>query len=96
MTTYKDIALKVATIVEQKQLAYGDSFGRCGEFLKLLYPSGVPPEKYTDMLTTVRIFDKLMRVAHQKDALGENPWEDVTGYGLLAAERDLTKNYPKR
>lgn len=83
VSKYKNIALKIAALVETKQLAYGDSFGKCGDFLKLLYPDSVPIEKYVDMLAQIRIFDKLMRVANQKEVLGENPWEDIMGYALL-------------
>lgn len=84
---YAKLALRVARLVEEKQLAYGDSFGKCGEFLKLLYPDGIPVEKYTDALCVVRIFDKLMRIATDKDALGESPYADILGYALLGLRR---------
>lgn len=84
---YAKLALRVARIVEEKQLAYGDSFGKCGGFLKLLYPDGIPVEKYTDALCVVRIFDKLMRIATDKDALGESPYADILGYALLGLRR---------
>jgi len=31
----------------------------------------------------LRVIDKLFRIASQKEAFGENPWQDIAGYGLL-------------
>lgn len=84
ISIFQQIGLDVGTLVTEKNRAYGDSFAKCGEFLKLLYPNGVRPDQYGDMLTVVRVFDKLMRIATDKNALGENPWKDVCGYSILA------------
>jgi hypothetical protein len=35
------------------------------------------------MLAITRIVDKLFRIATKKDALGENPFKDIAGYGIL-------------
>jgi hypothetical protein len=74
-------------LVEKKQQAYGDSFGKSGAVLRILYPNGVPPEQLDDALTIVRILDKIFRVATDRDALGESPYRDIVGYGLLALAR---------
>src|SRR5690554_6176751 len=83
---YEQIARRIGRLVDQKNKAYGDAFHRSGEFLKILYPNGIKPEQYGDMLAIVRVFDKLMRIAHRKDAFGENPWNDVAGYGILQSD----------
>lgn len=91
MTTsgkYKDLAERVGALVDEKNQAYGNSFDDCGQFLKLLYPEGIPTDKYSDMLCIVRIFDKLKRIATKKDAFGESPYSDIVGYGLLGLEKD--------
>lgn len=75
-------------LLAEKKPAYGSSYAKCGEFLKLLYPDGVKPEQYSDMLLLVRIFDKQMRIATAKDALGENPFRDIAGYGVLGMVKD--------
>lgn len=75
----------LGSLVDEKQAAYGDSFGRSGEVMKLLYPDGIKPDQYTDALAVIRVIDKLFRVATDRDALGESPWSDVAGYGLLGA-----------
>ena len=80
---YEELGLEVGQLVDEKQAAYGNSFGKAGDFLKLCYPVQILPEQYNDALALVRIFDKQMRIAHKKDALGESPFKDIAGYGLL-------------
>lgn len=91
MKNYLSEAKKVAELVIEKQAAYGDSFSKSPEFLKLLYPDGIKPEQYGDMLALVRDFDKSMRIATNKDALGENPWKDKMGYALLSVVKRVVK-----
>lgn len=84
-TSYRDLGFTIGELVEKKQAAYGDSFGKSGEVLKVLFPDGVPVEKYNDFLALARVIDKLFRIATDRDALGESPWDDIVGYGLLSA-----------
>lgn len=72
-------------LVDEKQKAYGDSFGKAGAVLAILYPNGVKAEQMSDMLAVARIVDKLFRVANRKDAFGENPYRDIAGYALLGS-----------
>lgn len=81
---FTDAAKEVASLVVEKQKAYGDSFGKSGQVMTLLYPAGIPVEKMDDALTVVRVVDKLFRIATKKDAFGENPWKDIMGYALLS------------
>lgn len=85
---FQILANKIGTIVDNKNKAYGDSFSQAGTFLKLLFPDGIPPEKYGDMLTIVRIFDKLKRIATDKGAFDEDPFSDIVGYGLLGVHNN--------
>ncbi|SEM32831.1 hypothetical protein SAMN04489760_110108 [Syntrophus gentianae] len=80
---YEEIGTRVGKLVDKKQKAYGRSFDRSGEIIKILYPNGIRPEQYEDLLAMTRVIDKLFRIANQKEAFGENPWQDVAGYGLL-------------
>lgn len=82
------IATEMAELVKEKNEAYGDAVGCSDKYLRLLYPNGVKPEQYRDMLMLVRDFDKNMRIAHRKDAFGESPWRDKIGYALLVVEMD--------
>lgn len=88
MADYKELGTRIGELVNNKQKVYGNSFGKCGPFLKLLYPDGISPDKYDDLLCIVRIFDKVMRIATEKNALNESPWADLVGYGLLGLMKD--------
>ncbi len=79
----KKIGKQMGQLVARKNKAYGNSYAQTAEFLKMLYPKGVTPSQYNDMLTIVRIFDKLARIATDKDAFGESPYKDIVGYGIL-------------
>ena len=72
-------------LILSKREAYGNAFNDAPEILKHLYPEGVSPEQYTDLLTIVRILDKLYRIANQ--AKTEDPWQDIAGYAILALEK---------
>ena len=85
---FKELGRDVGELVDEKNEVYGDSVGQSGEFLKLLWPDGIPVESYGDALTLVRIFDKCKRIATRKDAFGESPYQDIAGYGLLGLMKD--------
>ena len=87
MSEFEKIATDVAQLVKEKDAAYGNAFDKAGEFLKLLYPNGIDSESMHDALTLVRIFDKMMRIATNKDAFGEDPYRDILGYCLLSIRR---------
>jgi len=85
---FEEIGANVGKLVAGKQAAYGDSFGRAGQVLRELYPTGIAPAQYDELLTIARVLDKLFRVATDKDAYGESPWQDIAGYALLALARN--------
>jgi hypothetical protein len=88
MSDFTAIGTEIGALVQEKNAAYGDSFAKCGEFLRLCYPEGIRPEQYDDALALVRIFDKQMRIATRKDAFGESPYRDIAGYGILGVVKD--------
>ena len=83
---FEIIAEQVGKVVTEKNKAYGNSFEESQQFLKILYPNGVPVESYGDMLCIIRIFDKLKRIATRKDAFLEDPFEDLCGYSILGID----------
>ena len=89
MKDYVRIATDLGKLVKEKQEAYGDSFSKSEEIIKILYPAGVKPENYRDLLTITRIIDKLFRIATRKNAFGESPYRDIAGYALLGLASDL-------
>ena len=88
---YTNIGATIGHLVEEKNEAYGDSFEKSQEILKVLYPEGVQPSQYKDMLAITRVVDKLFRIANNKHAFEENPWQDIAGYGILGTVNDLEK-----
>ena len=87
MKDFERIGEKVGKLVQEKQEAYGDSFGRSGECLRQMFPYGIKVDQYDDVLTIVRILDKLFRIANNPNAFVENPYQDIVGYGMLGMNR---------
>jgi hypothetical protein len=85
---FVEIGEEIGKLVAEKNLSYGSSFSKCGDFLRLLYPNGIQPEQYTDLLLLARIFDKCCRLATRKDAFGESPYRDMCGYSILGVALD--------
>jgi hypothetical protein len=83
MLNYEDTGAFIGRLVERKNSAYGDSFTKSGEILKLLYPNGVKLGEYKTLLAVTRIVDKLFRVATDESAFSEEPWKDIAGYAIL-------------
>ena len=82
--TYVEIGEAIGKLVMTKQAAYGDSFSKSGEVMRILWPGGIPPERLTEALAMVRVIDKLFRIAtNASDPMGESPWQDVAGYAIL-------------
>jgi hypothetical protein len=88
MRPFDDLARELGELVEAKNKAYGNSFHYTSSILSVLYPAGVSPSQYSDMLLLVRIIDKIFRVAAKKDAFGESPYQDIAGYALLGWQQD--------
>jgi len=91
---FAGLGFDVGDLVEKKQKAYGDSFGRSGACLRQMYPDGIQPEQYDDLLTVARILDKLFRIASNPTAFDENPYQDIVGYGLLGMNRHNSIDKP--
>ncbi|WP_200416747.1 hypothetical protein, partial [Virgibacillus salexigens] len=75
---------QIGKLVDKKNKQYGDAFSKSGDFLKILYPVGIEPEQYKDVLVLVRIFDKQMRIANGNQG-EENAVQDIAGYGILSS-----------
>ena len=93
---YVPAAVELAVLIEEKQKAYGDAFGSMEAIFNILYPNGIQPYQYSDLLPVVRMLDKVFRIANMppegKDVMGEEPYKDIAGYALLALEREARKN----
>ena len=88
MKNLKEISNELGSLLEEKNRSYGSAFSKSSEVLKILYPNGIEPDQYTDLLLTTRILDKLFRIATDKSAFNEEPWKDIAGYGLLGIYKE--------
>jgi hypothetical protein len=84
MPDFTRLGTEIGKLVQRKNEQYGDSFAQAHQILEVLYPEGVQPEQYLDMLAVIRIIDKLFRVAHGSQG-DESPFFDIAGYGILGA-----------
>ena len=82
---YERRGQEIGALVDEKNLQYGDSTNKTGQILAILYPDGVMPEQYRDMMLITRMLDKLNRIANGNQG-EENAWGDIAGYGLLGME----------
>lgn len=80
---FQKIAKELGETVTKKNFAYGDAAAQTGKILEILYPYGVRPDQYQNMLLVTRILDKLSRVAQNNDPFGECPFGDIAGYGII-------------
>ena len=87
---FRDLGKEVGELVTKKNLAYGDSVRNSGKIMQILYPNGISFDRIPAALVTVRILDKLSRIANDPSFGGEDPAQDISGYGLLLM--DLFKN----
>jgi len=83
---FLDLATDIAKLVNEKDKAYGSAFELSGKIVEILFPNGVKPSQYSNLLAITRVIDKLVRIANTDDIdpMGEDPWMDILGYGLLA------------
>ena len=98
-TIFEETAERIGKLVAEKNLAYGSSFAEAHKILQILYPNGISVDQYTDALAIIRVIDKLFRIATAKDAFGESPWQDITGYGILGtvkAQHECKQMDPER
>ena len=91
---FETIAKEIGAVVRRKNKVYGDSFGKSTNFIKLLYPHGIRPDQYGDVLLITRIFDKLCRIATGAKN-EENPYFDIAGYSVLGVRMKYPKGLPK-
>lgn len=81
--TYEKIGKEIGELLERKQISYGNSFSKACKIFEVLYPNGIKPEQYTEMLTLIRMIDKLFRIATDKDQFQEDSFKDLAGYAIL-------------
>ena len=84
---YSKKAQQLAELISVKNAQYGNSFQESAKILDILYPNGVKANDYENMMTIVRILDKIFRIANG-DKGDESAWDDIAGYALLKASEN--------
>jgi hypothetical protein len=78
---FKEKALEVAEMLERKSEEYDAPYDSDNEFLKIMYPDGVPPNQYSNMVLCLRLYDTLKKLTKTGDT---KYIEYIAGYGILA------------
>lgn len=88
------LGTSIGSILAAKNKSYGDSFAESVKVIEALFPSGIPKSAYPQLLTIIRMVDKLFRIAtisqDPKYSFSEgevDAWQDLAGYSILALER---------
>ena len=92
MKSLQKIATNLGNLLEEKNKNYGSAVEEVPKLLTILFPNGVKPEQYSDLLLIVRVFDKIKRIS---TGAKEDSWFDVAGYGILGewmCQKGETKN----
>lgn len=80
---FREMGQELGVLVAGKDAAYGEAIPKVAAMLRVLYPEGIPPEKYLEASLTIRNLDKLCRInCGERAGQGETPWLDIAGYGL--------------
>lgn len=88
VSPYQRIGTELGKLCQQKNDAYGAAAITSGAMLRLLFPNGVHPSRFDDMMLIARMWDKISRIATRKDAFGESPYKDLAGYCIIGAAKD--------
>lgn len=95
--TFLEITTAQAELLEKKNAAYGNAFNKTTEHLNLLFPDGVVPEQYSDLMFIVRILDKLNRIANSSLLPPEegklDAYRDISGYATLGIKAILDSDF---
>ena len=85
----RSVACDVVVVVEEKNREYGSAFQKVSEILAILFPNGIPTNKYHDVAILIRVLDKVCRIANanSKD-VKKDAWLDICGYALLRLSED--------
>lgn len=92
----QELGEQIGKLVAEKNEAYGSAFIDLAKMLEVLWPDGIKPEQYIDVGLVTRICDKLKRIASRKDAFGESPYKDISGYGILGVFNDENEKFNEK
>lgn len=108
---YENLGKELGKLVDNKQQAYGNSMSKSIKVLKAFlsdyrndnFYGGyqtcyvIPESLLEHLLIMVRIIDKQCRIFSNPDGdlMGESPYKDIAGYGLLGTSRSPVERVTK-
>ena len=97
--SYKQLAFELGSLVDTKNKAYGNSFNKTAEMIKLFLQdyqnedgTFTIPECMVEVISRqTRFIDKQSRIFNNPsgDLMGESPYSDMAGYSLLGMMSDM-------
>lgn len=78
----RQIALDLANQLIEHEFGYPDRLEMEANFLKTLFPQGIPPQKYKAAMHIARIMGRVYELA-KVDGDMERIYRDIASYGLL-------------
>ena len=102
---YWEKGKEIGELVDEKQKAYGDAISVVSQVIKIFLEQyknkdgtySIPESLLDHLLLQIRIIDKQSRIFSNPsgDLMNENPYNDITGYGLLGINMVEKKGYNK-
>ncbi len=91
MQTATDLVKKFGDVIDGKDRSNGDNSARVANMMRELYPDGIQPDQYDEVLGMARILDKLSSVTSQEGAVKPRKSkgaakENATDTGRASAE----------
>lgn len=93
MKTIEKNLLDTVELVKAKSFEYGKVDKSISLILRDIFPDGIPPEKYEEVIFSIRILEKLFRILSVSigDDRKNDAFQDIVGYGLLGMAKDAKK-----
>ena len=82
MNNYEEIGKNIGALVDKKNKAYGNSFSDVESFIKMIFPEKINVDNYGDAIFIIRLFDKMKRLATDKNAFNEDVYKDIIGLAV--------------
>lgn len=96
--SFEQLGKEIGAFTDQKQKAYGNSVEKAFKVMKVFLREyrnedgtyTIPESLLQHLLLMVRIIDKQNRIFSNPDGdlMGESPYTDITGYGLIGIDMD--------
>jgi len=88
----KKICEIVSEITQMKSESYHDAMHKYKNILKIMFPDGIPVDRYEHLYPCLRILDKVVRILTGKNLKGDDDYLDIAGYAMNMLDENKIKN----